>query len=173
MVLINLKVEIFRHRHHLLQYVLFIFAEASIEALQGSSLEIENLALRDFGLESKAAVLAFAIALRRTSPATAAPIAFVPIFFGRSGSVGVQKAIQKLFIVRHNDNRPLKVRDGDGQGVHGFRVEVVGRLVQDQAIRPVEHNDSHGQAHALTSGHVLHRDRRTPGRKAFSKEDED
>lgn len=46
----------------------------------------------------------------------------------------------------HHQHAALKVAQGEGEGVHGFDVQVIGRLVEDENVR-VRQGEA-GECHA-------------------------
>ena len=60
--------------------------------------------------------------------------------------------VEEVAVVRHRDDRALVLLQVLLQPLHGFRIEVIGRLVEQQNVRLLDHEATEGHAAFFTAG---------------------
>ncbi len=60
--------------------------------------------------------------------------------------------VEKIAVVRHGDDRALVLLQVLLQPLHGFGIEVIGRLVEQQNVRLLDHEAAEGHAALFTAG---------------------
>src|SRR5436309_12616790 len=65
----------------------------------------------------------------------------------------VGDALEEVAVVADRDHRAVEGLQRGLERLDGWDVEVVGRLVEDEAVRPREHQQQAAQARALAAAH--------------------